>query len=125
MGVEGIRAFVKKGAVVYEYVLRQREVDLGHQPTLPKVESVIGNARSPYVVTKLVNELYAAILARCNGLHSIGLRYYNVFRPRPGSNDAYAAVIPKWIGVMINGERSREAKADAFHGITMASVASK
>ena len=33
----------------------------------------------------------------------MGLRYFNVFGPRQDPNGAYAAVIPKWIAEMIQG----------------------
>jgi UDP-N-acetylglucosamine 4-epimerase len=55
-------------------------------------------------VTKYVNELYADVFARGYGLQSIGLRYFNVFGPRQDPAGAYAAVIPKWIAAMIEGE---------------------
>ena len=76
----------------------------GDHPGLPKVEDVIGKPLSPYAVTKYVNELYADVFARCYGLQSIGLRYFNVFGPRQDPDGAYAAVIPKWIASMIKGE---------------------
>jgi UDP-N-acetylglucosamine 4-epimerase len=37
-------------------------------------------------------------------MNSIGLRYFNVFGRRQDPNGAYAAVIPKWIAAMIQGE---------------------
>lgn len=76
----------------------------GDHPGLPKVEDVIGKPLSPYAVTKYVNELYADVFARCYGVSSIGLRYFNIFGPRQDPNGAYAAVIPKWIGALIAGE---------------------
>ncbi|RBP07332.1 UDP-N-acetylglucosamine 4-epimerase [Roseiarcus fermentans] len=76
----------------------------GDHPGLPKVEDVIGRPLSPYAVTKYVNELYADVFARCYGLESIGLRYFNVFGPRQDPHGAYAAVIPKWTAAMIAGE---------------------
>ena len=54
----------------------------GDEPGLPKVEDVIGRPLSPYAVTKYVNELYAEVFARCYGIDSIGLRYFNVFGAR-------------------------------------------
>jgi len=71
---------------------------------LPKVEENIGNPLSPYAVTKLVNELYAGVYARTYGFKTIGLRYFNVFGKRQDPNSTYAAVIPKWIAAMIQGE---------------------
>jgi len=76
----------------------------GDHPDLPKVEDKIGNPLSPYAVTKYVNELYAGVFARTYGFKTIGLRYFNVFGPRQDPNGAYAAVIPKWIASMIEGE---------------------
>jgi UDP-N-acetylglucosamine 4-epimerase len=55
-------------------------------------------------LTKRVNELYAETFARCYGLQTIGLRYFNVFGPRQHPAGAYAAVIPKWIAAMIHDE---------------------
>ncbi len=76
----------------------------GDHPGLPKVEDQIGRPLSPYAVTKLVNELYAEVFARCYGFATIGLRYFNVFGPRQDPNGAYAAVIPKWIANLMSGE---------------------
>jgi len=76
----------------------------GDHPDLPKVEDKIGNPLSPYAVTKYVNELYASVFARTYGFKTIGLRYFNVFGSRQDPNGAYAAVIPKWIAAMIQGD---------------------
>lgn len=76
----------------------------GDHPALPKIEERIGTPLSPYSVTKLVNELYADTFARNYGFQAIGLRYFNVFGRRQNPNGAYAAVIPKWTGAMIQGE---------------------
>lgn len=76
----------------------------GDHPALPKVEENIGNPLSPYAVTKYVNELYASVFARCYNFPTIGLRYFNVFGPRQDPNGAYAAVIPKWIQLLLQGE---------------------
>ncbi len=76
----------------------------GDHPALPKVEHTIGKPLSPYAVTKVVNELYADVFAKTYGFQTIGLRYFNVFGRRQNPNGAYAAVIPKWAGSMIQGE---------------------
>jgi UDP-N-acetylglucosamine 4-epimerase len=44
------------------------------------------------------------VFARCYGLPSIGLRYFNVFGPRQDPQGAYAAVIPRWIAAMLRDE---------------------
>ncbi len=76
----------------------------GDHPGLPKVEERIGRPLSPYAVTKYINELYADTFARSYGLHSIGLRYFNVFGKRQNPDGAYAAVIPKWTAAMLRDE---------------------
>lgn len=75
----------------------------GDHKDLPKVEGRIGNPLSPYAVTKLVNELYADVFARCYEFKTIGLRYFNVYGKRQSPEGAYAAVIPKWVDAMIAG----------------------
>jgi UDP-N-acetylglucosamine 4-epimerase len=76
----------------------------GDEPSLPKVEDVIGRPLSPYAATKLFDELYAEVFARCYGFRAIGLRYFNVFGRRQDPQGAYAAVIPQWIATMIRDE---------------------
>lgn len=76
----------------------------GDHQALPKVEDIIGKPLSPYAVTKYINELYASVYARVYGFTTIGLRYFNVFGPRQDPNGPYAAVIPKWIQAMIDGD---------------------
>jgi UDP-N-acetylglucosamine 4-epimerase len=76
----------------------------GDHPALPKVESQIGRAMSPYGLSKRINELYAEVFAACYGFESIGLRYFNVFGPRQDPNGPYASVIPAWLGALLRGE---------------------
>lgn len=90
-----------RDAKVRRFVYAASSSTYGDHPGLPKVEEVIGKPLSPYAVTKYVNELYADVFARCYGMDSIGLRYFNVFGPRQDPNGAYAAVIPQWIAALI------------------------
>jgi UDP-N-acetylglucosamine 4-epimerase len=76
----------------------------GDHPGLPKVEAEIGEQVSPYAVTKYVNELYASVFAKRYQLHSIGLRYFNVFGPRQDPSGPYAAVIPCFTAALFSGE---------------------
>jgi UDP-N-acetylglucosamine 4-epimerase len=66
----------------------------GDSEALPKVEGDEGKPLSPYAVTKWVNELYGDVFSRIYGLHTIGLRYFNIFGPKQNPNNPYAAVIP-------------------------------
>ena len=76
----------------------------GDEPNLPKWEGREGNLLSPYAVSKHVNEECAKQYTRHYGLETIGLRYFNVFGRRQDPNGAYAAVIPKFIKQLLDGE---------------------
>lgn len=93
-----------RDAKVKRFVYAASSSTYGDHPGLPKVEDVIGKPLSPYAVTKLVNELYADVFARCYGMESIGLRYFNIFGRRQDPQGAYAAVVPKWVSSMIRNE---------------------
>lgn len=93
-----------RDAQVSRFVYAASSSTYGDHPDLPKIEHKIGRPLSPYAVTKLVNELYADVFARTYGFRTIGLRYFNIFGRRQNPSGAYAAVIPKWIVSLINGE---------------------
>jgi UDP-N-acetylglucosamine/UDP-N-acetylgalactosamine 4-epimerase len=76
----------------------------GDHPGLPKIESELGRAMSPYGLSKRMNELYADVFAACYGFKSVGLRYFNVFGPRQDPDGPYASVIPAWLGALLRGE---------------------
>ena len=77
----------------------------GDEAHLPKEEGVEGNLLSPYAVTKRCDEEWAKQYTRHYGLKTIGLRYFNVFGKRQDPNGAYAAVIPKFIRMLLHGEQ--------------------
>ena len=91
-------------AKVRRFIYASSSAVYGDDTTLPKVELTIGQCLSPYAVSKLANELYAQVFGRCYGVETVGLRYFNIFGPRQDPNGAYAAVIPKWIAAMMQGE---------------------
>ena len=93
-----------RDAKVGRFVYAASSAAYGDSPVLPKVEETIGNPLSPYAAGKYMNELYAGVFARCYGMETVGLRYFNVFGPRQDPDGAYAAVIPKWIAAMLRGD---------------------
>ena len=93
-----------KDANVKRFVYAASSSTYGDHPDLPKVEDKIGNPLSPYAVTKLVNELYANVFAKTYDFKAIGLRYFNIFGKRQDPEGAYAAVIPKWVKSILEGE---------------------
>ncbi len=76
----------------------------GDSENLPKVEEIIGKPLSPYAVTKYANELYAHVFRLNYGLEVIGLRYFNVYGRRQSPEGAYAAVIPKFVELLLKYE---------------------
>tara|TARA_Y100001958_G_C21245213_1_gene574753 strand:+ start:952 stop:1938 length:987 start_codon:yes stop_codon:yes gene_type:complete len=89
---------------VKRFVFASSSSIYGDSESIPKVENITGKPISPYAITKCVNELYADIFSKQYGLETIGLRYFNVFGRRQDPNGAYAAVIPKFVSQLINGE---------------------
>ncbi len=79
----------------------------GDSASLPKEESMPTAPLSPYAISKLVGEHYAAVYWRLFGLETVGLRYFNVFGPRQDPNSEYAAVIPKFLHGILNHEEVR------------------
>ncbi len=77
----------------------------GDEPNLPKQEGREGRLLSPYAVTKRGIEEWASQYTRHYGLFTCGLRYFNVFGRRQDPNGAYAAVIPKFLKLLLHGER--------------------
>jgi UDP-N-acetylglucosamine 4-epimerase len=93
-----------RDAKVTRFVYAASSSTYGDHPALPKKEAQIGKPLSPYAVTKYVNELYAEVFARCYGMNTIGLRYFNVFGPRQDPHGAYAAVIPLWVLALMKNQ---------------------
>ena len=89
---------------VKRFVFAASSSTYGDSKLMPKVEEIIGKPLSPYAITKYVNELYADIFSKTYGIEIIGLRYFNVFGRKQDPNGSYAAVIPKFVKLLIKGE---------------------
>ncbi len=96
--------FAAKEAKVRRFIYAASSSTYGDHPDLPKVEDKIGSPLSPYAITKYVNELYASNFSKNYGIDVIGLRYFNVFGRRQDPDGAYAAVIPKFLKMMMKHE---------------------
>lgn len=90
---------------VKKFVYASSSSVYGDEPVLPKTEGREGNLLSPYALTKRADEEWAKQYTRHYGLDTYGLRYFNVFGRRQDPNGAYAAVIPKFIKQLLDGER--------------------
>lgn len=90
---------------VKKFVYASSSSVYGDHPVLPKKEGQEGKVLSPYALTKKVDEEYGRLYKVLYGLDTYGLRYFNVFGRRQDPDGAYAAVIPKFIRQLMNGER--------------------
>ena len=77
----------------------------GDESSLPKKEGIEGNLLSPYAVSKRCDEEWAKQYTKHYGLDTYGMRYFNVFGRRQDPDGAYAAVIPKFLKLLINGQK--------------------
>ncbi|MHC5141574.1 MAG: NAD-dependent epimerase/dehydratase family protein, partial [Planctomycetota bacterium] len=76
----------------------------GDNPTVPKLETMIPEPKSPYAVTKLDGEYYCKMFSDEGWLQTACMRYFNVFGPRQDPGSAYAAAIPIFIHKAIRNE---------------------
>jgi nucleoside-diphosphate-sugar epimerase len=88
---------------VKKFVYASSSSVYGDSETLPKVEDMAPQPKSPYAVSKLAGELYARVFSAAFGMDTVGLRYFNVFGPRQDPNSQYAAVIPIFSKSLIAG----------------------
>ncbi|WP_419161333.1 NAD-dependent epimerase/dehydratase family protein [Candidatus Palauibacter sp.] len=79
----------------------------GDSTHLPQMENRIGTAQSPYAASKRVNEMYANMHRRSYGVELVGQRYFNVFGKRQNPDGPYSSVIPRWIGLLLDGQPCR------------------
>lgn len=77
------RAVVASSAAVY-----------GESDALPLVEETPLQPKSPYAVSKRVNEMYAELFTGSFGFEVAALRYFNVYGPRQRPDSMYAAAVP-------------------------------
>ena len=71
----------------------------------PCVETALPNPLSPYALHKWNGEQYASLFYRIYGLHTVCLRFFNVFGPRQDFESPYGAAIPKLLEKILKGER--------------------
>jgi len=77
----------------------------GSSEELPKVETMEANPESPYALSKYYTEQLAVQCSELYDIDTVALRYFNVFGPYQDPHGEYAAVIPKFIRLMLDGER--------------------
>lgn len=76
----------------------------GSDETLPKLEEKTGTLLSPYASSKRSTEMIQQAFVSCYDMEIIGFRYFNVFGPKQDPDGPYAAVIPKFVSLIMNGD---------------------
>ena len=76
----------------------------GNTGALPRVETQAPDPISPYAVAKLAAERFCTSFSRVYGMEIVSLRYFNVFGPRQDPTSQYAAVVPRFIRAIAEGE---------------------
>ena len=76
----------------------------GDGGSFPRVETAPPNPISPYAVAKLAAERFCVSFTRVYGIETVALRYFNVFGPRQDPTSQYAAVVPRFIRAIADGQ---------------------
>jgi UDP-glucose 4-epimerase len=76
----------------------------GDNPTVPKLETMTPEPKSPYAITKLDGEYYLGMFEREGLLETAAIRFFNVFGPRQDPKGAYAAAVPIFIEKAVANE---------------------
>lgn len=60
--------------------------------------------KSPYAVSKRVNEMYADLFTNSFNFEVVALRYFNVYGPRQRPDSMYAAAVPIFARRLLDGK---------------------
>jgi nucleoside-diphosphate-sugar epimerase len=76
----------------------------GESDALPSVEETSLMPKSPYAVSKRVNEMYAELFTNSFNFEVVALRYFNVYGPRQRPDSMYAAAVPIFARRLLDGK---------------------
>ncbi len=76
----------------------------GNGGELPRTETQLPDPISPYAVAKLAAERFCTSFSRVYAMEVVSLRYFNVFGPRQDPMSQYAAVVPRFVRAIADGE---------------------
>jgi len=92
-------------AGVKKFVYSSTAAVYGDEPTLPKTELSLLKPQTPYALTKLAGEHYVRLFHTLYGMHTIALRYFNVYGPRQDPTSPYSGVITKFANTLKTGKQ--------------------
>jgi UDP-glucose 4-epimerase len=119
INVQGLLNVLEEAAEagVRKLVFASSAAVYGDNPSVPKLETMLPEPKSPYAITKLDGEYYLEMFQREGRLETAALRFFNVFGPRQDPAGAYAAAVPIFIekalknqdiSVFGDGEQTRD-----------------
>src|SRR5438874_1351421 len=95
---EAARARVKK------LIFSSSAAIYGDNPTIPKIENMPSEPKSPYATGKYEAERHCCSFTDEGRLPTVSLRYFNVFGPYQNTRSEYTAAIPAFIEKAIRNE---------------------
>ncbi len=76
----------------------------GDNPTIPRIESMPAEPKSPYATSKYEGERHCRSFTDEGRLATVSLRYFNVFGPYQDRRSEYTAAVPAFIEKAIRDE---------------------
>jgi UDP-glucose 4-epimerase len=106
INVHGLLNVLEEAAAagVKKLVFASSAAVYGDNPSVPKLETMVPEPKSPYAITKLDGEYYLGMFQREGRLETAAIRFFNVFGPRQDPKGAYAAAVPIFIEKAVMGE---------------------
>lgn len=106
INVHGLLNVLEEAAAagVKKLVFASSAAIYGDNPTVPKLETMVAEPKSPYAITKLDGEYYLNLFRSEGRLETAAIRFFNVFGPRQDPKGAYAAAVPIFIEKAVKGE---------------------
>ncbi len=92
-----------RAAGVGRIVFAASSAAYGESEELPKHEALLPAPCSPYASGKVAGEHLLRTFGRCYGMHTVSLRYFNVFGPRQADDSPYSGVIAKFARILLDG----------------------
>lgn len=90
---------------VNKFVLASSCAVYGDAHQQPIKETAPVKPMSPYAASKLSGEIYCRYFTENFDIQAVALRFFNVFGPGQNPESNYAAAIPKFITLMLNGKQ--------------------
>lgn len=104
--IEYMEINARGAAIVLEEAARARAKKLifsssaaiyGDNPTIPQIESMPAEPKSPYAESKYEGERHCRAFTDDGRLATVSLRYFNVFGPYQDARSEYTAAVPSFI----------------------------